>query len=545
MTEETNKNTRIKLPDYFKIDDPRPGEPYFMKKRKYPAVLRFHKFKASSSPDDYYFAEALLYTPFRSEEELEKRVEEASKDGYAKLSEQISAVKCQVMEHLESTEEARHMVEEAIHNIEDIGAVIDPTGEQENLDCEMEEVLLHPEFVQLNPQEFLDLEKSSNREKSYRPIKVDNIEVLKEKSRNLDFFQRKVIECAIKYTRKVVKALNVKNPPPLPPRIIVHGGAGCGKSTVINILKQWAHLILQQPGDDPDCPYVLVCAPTGTAASNIRGQTLHTAFGFSFSNQYFSLSDKQRDKKRYMLQKLKLVIIDEFSMVKSDQLYQLDMRLREVTQKKDKPFGDVALFLFGDIMQLKPCRGRYIFEDPICQDYLLNHNLRRLWQTFDVITLEENHRQNEDKDYAEILNRIRVGKPTQDDLENLRKQIRPANHPDLTGAMYISCKNKEVDRLNTTRLNELSTPSVTFEALNIHPLIQDFKPKLDAKGFVAGTPFRQTLILKIGVRIMLTYNIDTADCLTNGTRGEVVAFDKSPSGVVTRLIIKFDEKHQG
>ena len=96
-----------------------------------------------------------------------------------------------------------------------------------------------------------------------------------------------------------------------------------------------------------------------------------------------------------------------------------DMILNSVTQKKDKPFGDVALFLFGDIMQLKPCRGRYIFEGPICEDYLLNHNLRRLWETFDVITLEENHRQNEDKDYAEILNRIRIGKPTEDDLKTL------------------------------------------------------------------------------------------------------------------------------
>ena len=327
--------------------------------------------------------------------------------------------------------------------------------------------------------------------------------------------------------------------------MIIHGGAGCGKSTVINILKQWAHLILQQPGDDPDCPYVLVCAPTGTAASNIRGQTMHTAFGFSFSNQFFSLSDKQRDKKRYLLQKLKLVIIDEISMVKSDQLFQLDMRLCEVTQKRDKSFGDVALFLFGDIMQLKPCKGRYIFMKPVCPDYHLSHNLRKLWQSFDVITLEENHRQNEDNDYAEMLNRIRIGKPAPEDLDKLRERVLPEYHPDLSGAMYISCKNKDVDRLNLKRLNEVHTQQFTFEAVNIHPIIRNFQPKIDNIGFVTGTPFRQTLQLKIGARIMLTYNIDTLDCLTNGTRGELVAFSKNASGTVVKMMIRFDAKHQG
>ena len=73
-----------------------------MRKRRSPAVLRFHKSKQSIDPASYFFAEALLYTPFRTEEELERRVEEAAKDGYEALEKKINAVKSQVMEYLES-----------------------------------------------------------------------------------------------------------------------------------------------------------------------------------------------------------------------------------------------------------------------------------------------------------------------------------------------------------------------------------------------------------------------------------------------------------
>ena len=153
---------------------------------------------------------------------------------------------------------------------------------------------------------------------------MDDIKILREKTRKLDIHQRRVIEKGVQLSRRIVKSLSEKNPPAESALVIVHGGAGTGKSTVINILKQWCQLILQQPGDDPDCPYIIVAAPTGTAAANIRGQTMHSAFNFSWGNEHFSLSDKKRDQKRNLLKCLKLVIIDEISMVKSDQQFQLD-----------------------------------------------------------------------------------------------------------------------------------------------------------------------------------------------------------------------------
>ena len=97
------------LPDYIKLENPFPGEPPFMRKRKRPAVLRFHKIKQSVNPLDYFFAEALLYTPFKSEEELERRVKKAEEDNFTALENEIKLVKDQVMEHMESNEEVKEI----------------------------------------------------------------------------------------------------------------------------------------------------------------------------------------------------------------------------------------------------------------------------------------------------------------------------------------------------------------------------------------------------------------------------------------------------
>ena len=78
---------------------------------------------------------------------------------------------------------------------------------------------------------------------------------------------------------------------------MVHGGAGSGKTFVIKTLAQWMTQILLTSGDSTCFPYVLKTAFTGTAASNIEGQTLYGSFGFSFDNKHYSLNDKSRDQK--------------------------------------------------------------------------------------------------------------------------------------------------------------------------------------------------------------------------------------------------------
>ena len=295
------------------------------------------------------------------------------------------------------------------------------------------------------------------------------------------------------------------------------------------------------------CPCVLKLAFTGTAASNIDGNTLHSAFGFSFDNKHYSLSDKCRDQKRAVLKNLKIVIIDEISMVKSDMLYQLDLRLQEITERTGAPFGGVAVFAFGDMMQLRPVMGMFICEDPIGIEYQVTHAINPRWKMFTSLILEINHRQGNDRVYAELLNRIRIGKHTQDDVELLETRVRPLGHQDLKHAsLFIVCKKVDCSRLNIDYLSKLPGDVTCIKAIHHHPTQKNYKPFIEPKeGEVASTSFMNELILKLGAKVIMIHNIDTPDKLTNGQLGVLVDMIKTNDGDINKLVIKLNNKSAG
>ena len=85
-----------------------------------------------------------------------------------------------------------------------------------------------------------------------------------------------------------------------------------GKSFVISLVSQWVELLLRKEGNNPDCPHIIRTSFTGSAASAIEGQTLHSSFALNFSGASDSLDDKKRDKMRHILKNLRVVILDEF-----------------------------------------------------------------------------------------------------------------------------------------------------------------------------------------------------------------------------------------
>ena len=304
--------------------------------------------------------------------------------------------------------------------------------------------------------------------------------------------------------------------------------------------------ILRSEGDNPDHPYCIRAAYTGTAASNIQGQTLHSAFSFNFGNTFLSLSDKARDEKRSLLQNLKIVFVDEYSMIPADMLYQLDLRLKEIKQKTNVPFGGVSIFLLGDILQLRPVLGKFICEIPKSESYHLAYLAEPLWEKFRVILLVQNHRQGEDGEYANILNRIRDGRLSEDDQRVLETRVRPINHTDIPkDALFVTCTNAEVNRINDEAISVIKGTEYILEAVVCSKSHKCVKTITERSGAVRNTPLQKTLKLKVGAKIMLTHNLDVNDSLTNGTFGEVIGFNFDRFGNIAQVNVHFSNEESG
>lgn len=342
-------------------------------------------------------------------------------------------------------------------------------------------------------------------------------------------------------TDKHFQNLNIISSKPSPPLVCVHGGAGSGKSKVINSLYNMLTDMLRQPGDDPNCPHVVLSSFTGAASANINGQTLHSLFSFKFGTTFLSMSEKQRADKRLLFKNLRFVIVDEISMVSADLFYNLDLRLREITMV-DTVFGGLSVFVFGDLYQLQPPKARYVFQPPTNKEHALAHSLRDLWKLFTVVTLEENHRQGEDKIYGDLLNRVRTGDQTDEDIALLRTRVRPSTDPSLNNAIHIYGTNAKVNARNDAKLSEIEGELFTIKAKNASRTVKKFST--NNAGCIKNTPFQAVLKIKINAEIVLVHNIDTSDGLTNGCRGILIDVEKK-GNAAHRLLVKLHNPNHG
>ena len=252
--------------------------------------------------------------------------------------------------------------------------------------------------------------------------------------------------------------------------MFVTGGAGVGKSFLIRTIKEML-IRTQQHHHNP----VLLTAPTGIAAYNIGGITVHSAFCLPVehhrSASYVPLKAEKLKQLRMKFKDIAYVIIDEISMLSCHNFDFVNKRLCDIKDTTSDPtvlFGGLSLIVFGDLFQLKPVHGCYIFDTRKPESYL--------WQKFDVSLLTTNHRQADDKTWAEILNRIRIGQPTDADIDAL-KQRTTVDTPFDT-ALRIFPTRKQVKEYNDERLNVLTSSQTTSPAVyRLQPSTHEPQPQ--------------------------------------------------------------------
>ena len=547
---QLDKKTDIFLPLAIQLQKKQLG---CLKLRSFPAVLRFHKFKETQDCHEYYYSELLFFKHWRNEEtelgrnnfqKCFKLFHAHSQSELSKPEENRKTFLQEIKECLfpfrNNVLQTRLLLENISSN--EIGDQIDPESQLENEEARDMGTSPDTRFSCRNPDLLDEVPTTNNTSDSkYKRLDISNIDFMLTSARKLAPEQRCAFDIMIRYCKDLRKSMQSNCPRPKPPLFLVHGGAGSGKSKLINDIALWAEYFLRT-GDNrhPDQPLVMKVAPTGKAASIIQGLTLHSAFHFNFGNEYRSLSDQLKENMRNDLSQLRILIVDEISMVKADLLYQLNSRLQEIKQSFDD-FGGVSVLLFGDLMQLKPIQANWIFEAPKDQKFKLQHDISPLWNLFSTIELTENHRQGEDKEYANMLNRIRFGDQTPSDIEKLRFRQRN-DFPSDT--VYVFPTRRPVHEVNIKKLNDLQNETVVLKAINVHQTQSNYRPVISSDGFVNNTPFLSDLMLKVGAKVMLTYNCDTSDGLTNGSPGTVMHFAKNGDSI-THILVLFDEKETG
>ncbi|XP_020620270.1 ATP-dependent DNA helicase PIF1-like [Orbicella faveolata] len=243
----------------------------------------------------------------------------------------------------------------------------------------------------------------------------------------------------------------VKDKPNDALRLFLSGGAGVGKSTVTNALYEVLIRFLNSiAGENPDDVKVVKTAPTGKAAFNIKGNTLHGAFKILANRgfEYCALDSDRLNIIRAKLNKLMVIFINDISMVGSGIFNFLNLRLQQIMGTSE-PFSGISLVTVGGLFQLKPVFDKWIFEN---SQSGYNEFATNIWtEYFTLFELTEIMRQKDDKEFAQLLSRLREGNQPEDDIAILKQRlltVRPQqdNYPMNTTHLFTT--NTPVDAHN-------------------------------------------------------------------------------------------------
>ncbi|XP_073978327.1 uncharacterized protein [Rhodnius prolixus] len=333
-------------------------------------------------------------------------------------------------------------------------------------------------------------------------------------------------------------------------KLFVSGVGGTGKSYLLKALKVWINNTFPPKKDTVS---VAITAPTGLAAYNVNGVTIYRLLSLPVEHQqtaeYNKLNVESCRAIRHVLKDMKLLIIDEISLVSSLVFAYIHLRLTEIA-KNNEPFGNFNILLFGDLLQLQPVKGNQVFKKLTrieCKSKLGSIGSVDLWSMFEYDELKINVRQKNDKSgFINTLLNIRSGNICEEDISLLNSRVLPNN--DLNNVIQSykelvdSGKNPLclfATKAQCITFNKLYSDKFGKEIVTIDSIDEiDYNSKLSNKKIkdlnlliskisedVSRTAnLSKTINLFVGAKIMIKRNIDIANGIVNGTIGVVERF---------------------
>ena len=284
--------------------------------------------------------------------------------------------------------------------------------------------------------------------------------------------------------------------------LYITGKAGTGKSTLLRYFRETTQ------------KKVAVLAPTGIAAINVGGQTIHSFL--RLPPRFLQRGDVHTaGKNRVIVEKLDALIIDEVSMVRADLMDAIDWSLRLNRGKLTTPFGGIQMIFFGDLYQLPPVVDhelKVIFAQRYQSPFFFSADA---FNTIELGYLELTRifRQTESA-FVSLLSRMRDNHCTSADMEALNLRLDLQEQTPAQNEVTLTTTNRGAAEINQGRLNQLEGPSVEYQAI--------VSGTLDESSY----PTDETLVLKKGAQVMLLRN-DPGKRWVNGSIGHVVNLSKN------------------
>ncbi|KAI8116853.1 ATP-dependent DNA helicase PIF1 [Lucilia cuprina] len=517
----------------------------FIKKKTKPNVIRYRHYNVNTHRSDYFRELVMLYHPWRNEE---IDILQNDNEGFCSIHKDSIESNRRRYDVFEERE-LENVLENLRHETES-----DSNGSEDNYNTAIDNEFrvlgvpeINPDINVLNIPENEPTEESS--EGCIRLIKLPPLmpeNDLLTMVRSLNNKQKLYLSHLLH---------NIKLGHPF--YEFVASGAGVGKSRLISAIYQSVNYRQNYlPGNDPNVIKVLLCAPTGKAAFGIGGATLHSMFSLPINQSSAELRPLTNDTANTLYSKflnLKLLIIDEISMVGSKMFRYLDARLKQVF-KSTAPFGGISVVVFGDLRQLPPVGDSWIFSAPTNDPYSAIYG-SSLWDMFKYFELNEIMRQREDQAFARALNNMACGKMSEADISLMKsREVLESHVPDE--AIHLLSTNNEVDNWNTIKLNSIATEEITSYAndhvksiKSIVGLSRENRDRIleNVKSFKTSETqgLRYDLKLKTTAKYMITVNINTSDGLVNGATGQLMQIDFDNNRKPFTLWIKFPDASTG
>ena len=323
--------------------------------------------------------------------------------------------------------------------------------------------------------------------------------------------------------------------------IFITGGAGVGKSYIIT------KKLKKDYGKD-----IALTATTGVAAVNIGGMTIHSFCNMGIGELPVQqvvnsiLNDEEKVHIKKTIRETKILCIDEISMMSWYILEYIDAVLKGV-RESSQPFGGIQIIVVGDFLQLPPVNKRNedckYFSSKFCKQCFENENDRKncekrsfcfnseLFKTFEIVNLEEIKRQEKDKFFSVLLNRIRFGRSVKGAYKIFtEKQVIISNdEAEQSNIIHLYPTNKDCMTRNTKKIDKLKGDYYTYESVDTFEPeegIDVFKSNEEIKKVLNDTICPETLRLKKDCRVMLIYNLDVSKGMCNGAIGTIKELDK-------------------